>query len=249
MAITPDPLSMLANAKNAYIEQQIELAEMITGCETSNRYHVYIITHSNELVYLFKCKEQSSCFSKQCCSSDSRPFNMKIRHVSCRSDYILDDYSTYWALLERPFKCTCCCLARPEMTAGSKTSYFGKVYEPFTCIDPYFHIFNSSNNLRWQVHANGCQCGICCRAGVFGKCSEAKFNIFSAEKEKLEDENKDGEIKRLFSGLVQELYTDADNFFISFPLTATPEEKLMLIATTLMIDYRYFEDNGNNDRR
>jgi hypothetical protein len=174
---------------------------------------------------------------------------MKVRHVSCKADYLVDDYSSYWAMFERPFKCTCCCLGRPEMTAGSQTGYFGKVVEPCTCIDPLFHIYNNSNNLRWKISANGCQCGICCRAGVVGKCSEAHFEIYSAEKENFDEKLCDGSIRRLFSGLVQELVSDADNFVINFPLAATPEEKLMLIGTTLMIDYRYFEDNGNQDKR
>jgi hypothetical protein len=173
---------------------------------------------------------------------------MKVRHVSCKADYLVDDYSSYWAMFERPFKCTCCCLGRPEMTAGSQTGYFGKVVEPCTCIDPLFHIYNNSNNLRWKISANGCQCGICCRAGVVGKCSEAHFEIYSAEKENFDEKLCDGSIRRLFSGLVQELVSDADNFVINFPLAATPEEKLMLIGTTLMIDYRYFEDNGNQDK-
>ncbi len=68
MFVTPDPLTMLSQAKSAYIEQQLELLEIVTGCETANRYHVYITTHSGELVYLFKCKEQSSCWTRNCCS-------------------------------------------------------------------------------------------------------------------------------------------------------------------------------------
>ncbi len=49
---------------------------------------------------------------------------------------------------------------------------------------------------------------------------------------------------------MQELVSDATNFKIQFPQNATPEEKLLLISTTLMIDFRHFEDTpGENSQQ
>jgi hypothetical protein len=61
-----DPLVELANAGSAIIKQKIELLEILTGCETANRYHVYIKTTNGEMTYLFKCKEESGCCERQC---------------------------------------------------------------------------------------------------------------------------------------------------------------------------------------
>lgn len=67
MGFAPDPMAVLAEARTAIVKQQIELLEVFTGCETKNRYHVYITTHSGQFVYLFKCKEESDCCARMCC--------------------------------------------------------------------------------------------------------------------------------------------------------------------------------------
>lgn len=66
MRMVSDPLLELAQAGSAIIKQQIELLEIMTGCETKNRYHVYIKTMNGEMSYLFKCKEESSWCSRNC---------------------------------------------------------------------------------------------------------------------------------------------------------------------------------------
>lgn len=170
---------------------------------------------------------------------------MRIKHIANQADMILEDYSSYYALFERPFKCTCCCLARPEMTAKNNSTTFGKVVEPCTCCDPMFNVMDSKENIKWKVTADYCQCGICCRNGC-GKCSEVVFPIHSGDKKDLDKYKGDGYIKKVFAGL-QEFVSDADNFEVGFPNNATPEEKMLIIATVLMIDFRFYEDNGNNN--
>ncbi|KAL9656663.1 hypothetical protein ABK040_002934 [Willaertia magna] len=56
-----------------------------------------------------------------------------------------------------------------------------------------------------------------------------------------------GSIQKKFSGIVKELFTDADNFGVEFPVNATPMEKAILFGATFLIDFLYFEDNGNNN--
>lgn len=120
-------------------------------------------------------------------------------------------------------------------------SKIGKVSEPYTCCDPRYHIYNGVDQLKYIIIANCCQCGLCCK-----NCAEAKFDIYSNFGENISSEPV-GSITKQFSGVVQEMLTDADNFEIKFPNDATPEDKLMIIGTTLMIDYRFFEDNGNSN--
>lgn len=67
MGFCKDPLVALSEAKSAIVKQQVELLEVLTGCESQNRYHVYITTHSGQFVYLFKCKEESECCYRSCC--------------------------------------------------------------------------------------------------------------------------------------------------------------------------------------
>ena len=66
ITIVNDPLNALAAAESAYVVQKIELLEAIFNFETSNRYMVFTKTNGYNQ-YLFKCKEESSCWARQCC--------------------------------------------------------------------------------------------------------------------------------------------------------------------------------------
>ncbi len=37
-------------------------------------------------------------------------------------------------------------------------------------------------------------------------------------------------------------FSDMDNFFIEFPATCTPDDKALLMAAGLLLDYTYFEE-------
>ena len=46
MKLVPDALNELMEAKEVVVEQKIELMEVLTGCETPNRYNVYLLDKS-----------------------------------------------------------------------------------------------------------------------------------------------------------------------------------------------------------
>jgi hypothetical protein len=106
-----EPLSELKNIPKVVIQQKVELLETLTGCETPNRYHVYGHYPNGTVSYLFKCKEESSFWSRNCLSADARPFLMRIKLMDLNC-YTVDDFANSFATLKRPFKCTCCCFDR-----------------------------------------------------------------------------------------------------------------------------------------
>jgi hypothetical protein len=242
------PMALLEQAKTAIIMQQIELSEILTGCETANRYHVSIKAPDGNIQPLFRCKEDSGWCMRNCCSSDSRSFKMNVKDVSQKLSE--EEYKKNFCVFERPFKCTCCCLARPEIRGyfGSSLIPIGKLVQPFTCFDPIFEIYNSREEQRYMVTTECCQCGYLCRGIPCGKCSDVHFPIHNANKQNPSIENKDGLIKKVFAGITQETISDADNFNIVFPIDATAEDKLMIIGTVLMIDYTFYEDRGGSGK-
>ncbi len=125
---------------------------------------------------------------------------------------------------------------------------FGKIIEPFTCCDPKYNVYDKSGHLKYVIFGDCCQCGLIC-GDCCGKCSEVLFQIHKPGKQVMDVNNKDGHIKRVFSGVVQELVSDADNFELVFPVDATPEDKLLLIGNVLMIDYRYHEDASSSNNQ
>ena len=80
--------------------------------------------------------------------------------------------------------------------------------------------------------------GYCCGNNFCGKLSEAVFNIY-------EDQNMEAPVGAITKvpAKFEEIITNADSYSIIFPKVAFPEDKLLLIAAALMIDYQYFESS------
>mgnify|MGYP002146848038 CR=1 FL=1 len=66
VSVVNDPLLALEAADSVYVVQKLELLEAIFDFETRNRYMIFTKTNGYNQ-YLFKCKEESSCWSRQCC--------------------------------------------------------------------------------------------------------------------------------------------------------------------------------------
>ena len=58
-----------------------------------------------------------------------------------------------------------------------------------------------------------------------------------------------GEIKKEWSGLGQELFTDADNFGFNMDKNLSELQKALLLSAVFLIDFMYFEDNAPTERR
>jgi uncharacterized protein YxjI len=52
-----------------------------------------------------------------------------------------------------------------------------------------------------------------------------------------------GEIRKKWSGFVQQFVTDTDNFGIQFP-NASAKDKALIFSATFLIDFLYFNTNG-----
>lgn len=61
-------LEKLRDLPRIFVKQKFEMLEMLTGCETENRYKVYAADENMEKVgeSIFKCKEKSNFFARNC---------------------------------------------------------------------------------------------------------------------------------------------------------------------------------------
>lgn len=246
MELVVNPMDELEFCTEVFLEQKIELLEVLTGYETPNRYHVYMVTKTGKKKYLFKCKEESSWGCRNCCPSSSRAFEMKMIHIKSSNKTV--NYKQTIANISRPFTCTFCNCKRPKMTSvfnSDKTKEritLGSVVENFSC-DPSLNIYTQNNQLKWKIKSNCCQCGFICRCFSIGKCYEVDFWIYDADEFNNVKYNAVGNIHKVFKGM-SELITDTDTFLLTFPKNATTKEKMMLITAVLMIDYRYYEETA-----
>ena len=250
MKLVPDALSELLKAKEVIVEQKIELMEALTGCETPNRYNVFLIDKERQKKFLFKCKESSNWFCRNCVPSSNRSFYLKMHHIV--SSNKSTDYKQTIADFERPFMFTCLCCCRPQMDGffkGEETDEnnqqfgtgekMGKVVEPFSC-GPTLLIYGADGNVKWKVYGEYCQCGFWARDISVGKCYEVDFWIYENDAD-VSTQKPVGNIHKVFKGL-SELVTDSDAFILTFPKKANAIERIMLIGSVIMIDYRFYED-------
>ena len=238
-----DPMTELAYCTGIEIRQQPEIFEMITGCETANRYHVFGKTLQG-YKYLFKCNEKSGWFMRNCCPSNFRQFSMDIVHITSGNPDV-PGFSKNFANLFKPFKCTLCCFCRPEMyvTLTEGNQRVGMIRHACTLCDPEFYIYDETGKLLYILHADCCQCGLVFANNFFGKLSEVVFSIYGPGRDQII-----GNILKKPASF-SEMVTDADTYQINFPKNATPKEKLLIIGLALMIDYQYFETNNINDEQ
>ena len=244
-------MKLLEQAHGAYIKQKIEMYEIVTGCETKNRYSICLrIKNWNKLYKAFKCKEDSSWIMRNCCSGENREFKMMIKYSPNGINDKGDDYSSQlFAELDRPFKCTCCGLNRPEMNIklAKDKKTIGKIIEPFSCSRVLIDTRNESNEPLYKFDIDRTQPGISCRAFTCGAIESVDFPIQKINKQTGEYEI-DGEIKRMGRSYDEAVIgSDADCYDIVFPKDATAEEKLLILSTTLLIDFRYFEDTEEEE--
>lgn len=237
-----DPLTEIGTCTAILIKQQPEFIERMTGCETANRYMVFGNSPQG-FKFLFKCREKSGWFMRNCCPSNLREFNMEISHVATESE--LMGFSKAFAYAYKPFTCSCCCCCRPEIsvTLTGGGGYIGKIVHVWTCCDPEFHVYDSKKILKYIVTANCCQCGLMFPNSVCGKLSEAYFTIIEAS-----NSQPAGTITKKVANY-SEMVTDADSYELIFPPTANEYDKLLLTALGLMIDYQYFEQDAGSEKK
>lgn len=234
-----DPLAEIANCTGALIEQKIDFFENVICGDIPNRFNVYCQSPYG-MNYFFKCTEESSCCARCCCPAADRAYTMDIKHITNENELTADLADSYITLIK---PCSCCCFCRPTISVirNKDNYYFGKIREPLCSCSPRVDIYDKNNNFKYEISTTCCQEAFCC-GGLCAKINDVKFKIYSAD-----SENVVGEVIKKACGGFGELVTKADTFLVKFPKMATPEDKILLIVSALLIDYEYFE-LSNKDR-
>ncbi|KAB0356508.1 hypothetical protein FD754_000664, partial [Muntiacus muntjak] len=205
----PPGLEYLTQIDQLLIHQQMELLEVLTGFETRNKYEIK--NSLGQRVYF--ASEDTDCCTRNCWGP-SRPFTMRI----------LDNLGREVMTLERPLRCACCCcpccLQEIEIQAppGVPVGYVTQIWHP--CL-PKFTVQNERREdvLRISGPCVACSC-----------CADVHFEVKS-----LDDKYVVGKISKHWTGLVRELFTDADNFGIQFPLDLDVKMKAVMLGACFLI--------------
>jgi hypothetical protein len=127
--------------------------------------------------------------------------------------------------LERPYKFY---FEEVNVFDAITNTKIGKVKRNFAVCEKELTVYDENNTLQYKIISPFCD-----------------WWSFYIEK----DGQRVGEIKKKWAGFLQEFVTDADNFGTQFPKDASPKQKALIFSATFLIDFLYFETNGNDNRR
>jgi len=221
----PPGLEYLATLDQLLVKQTMEILEAFTGFETQNKYKI-----QNSLgQQIFYAKEDTDCCTRQCCGP-IRPFDMMIT----------DNTGNEIIHLQRPLACQACCFPCCLQTLEVQSppgTIIGTVEQEWSIIYPRFVIKDASGEpvLRIEGPCWTCSCG-----------SDIEFKVMSVT----EPDRQVGMISKQWTGLGKEMFTDADNFGVSFPLDLSVQVKATMLGAVFLIDFMYYEtkkDNNNHN--
>ncbi|XP_037702181.1 phospholipid scramblase family member 5-like [Choloepus didactylus] len=215
----PPGLEYLSQLDLIIILQRVELLGMIVGAETSNKYEI-----KNSLGQrIYFAVEESICFN--------RPFYSTLRSCTLR---ITDNSGREVITVNRPLRCnTCWCpcyLQELEIQAppGTVVGYVAQKWDPFL---PKFAIQNANKEDILKI------VGPCATCGCFG---DVDFEVKTIN-EKLTT----GKISKYWSGFVNDVFTNADNFGIHIPADLDVTVKAAVIGACFLFVCMFVEGVGD----
>jgi len=236
----PPHLACLAQQQRVEVKEKANLIEAVTAIigqevEMANKYRV-LSDGGSELFYAV---ETTNCCVRQAkqCFPDCAPWDLDILYTEGGN-------STLAFKMQRDWTCTCCCFNRPkvemvDVTTGRKV---GSIRDPFACCNLTFDINGPDDDEALKAEGGCCQWGLCCPLPC-GPCSKVDFPIVDGK-----TGSNVGHVQKKVPGCCKFFFApDVDNYKIDFGGVQNPEYKALLMGLSIFIDFRYFQDNRNDD--
>lgn len=109
----------------------------------------------------------------------------------------------------------------------------GYVKQAWSILKPKYLIQDASEQTVLKIEGPCCTCNI---------CGDVEFQVYSAD-----GETPVGQIRKQWSGIAKEMFTDADNFGITFPMDLDVNVKATLLGAVFLIDFMFFEKEQNKE--
>ncbi|KAL5233387.1 hypothetical protein ACI65C_000797 [Semiaphis heraclei] len=205
----PNGLQYLSTINQLLVKQHVNRMEVLFGYETNNKY----IIKDSAGQKLFYAVEDTGCCTRNCCGS-IRPFEIKI----------LDNYKKEVIHLSRPLACLACCYPcclQSIEVFSPPGCLVGIVEQDWSILKPIFTIRNAANEEVLKIEGPICQ---------YSMCGDVEFKILSKDKTTVV-----GRISKQWSGLLREVFTDADFFGISFPMDLDVRMKAVMLGACFLI--------------
>ena len=223
---TPEnPWGHLDASNSLFIEQEMELLEVITGgaLETSNRYRIY----TDNAGLQFWAKEESDCCSRQLCAPN-HGLTLNVHSINSNGPVIFK--------VEKPFKCCCAAIAPPCQKEATvklvNDQEVGYIQQPCLggCCTPTLNIYDKQGGTQIGTLTGPCLLGSLCST-TFELTDTQGNNIATFEKKGAQD----------LGDMVKQAMSDADKFSLVWSQKADMKLKSIMVGTVLFLDYLFFE--------
>ncbi|XP_052059780.1 phospholipid scramblase 2-like [Mytilus californianus] len=215
----PPALNFLAGLSEVNIHQHLDILEVAIGWEKNNKYR---LCNSQDQQFMY-AKEDTDCCVRQMCGP-ARPFTMNIT----------DNNEQPLIQLYRPFRCQaslCMCCYLQEMDIMSPPGLsVGGVKQLWTPWKPKFEVHDAQNTPLFHILG---ECCFCC------PCTDITFQVVDAQKG-----HEIGQIIKHWGGC-REICGAVNDFKVTFPADLDVMKKTLLLGSTFLIDFNYFERNKN----
>jgi len=235
-------LACLAQHAKIEVKEEVNFLEALSAIigqeiEMANKYKVFADGGEYELFYAV---EQTDCCTRQMkqCAPDCAPWNLHVLYTEGGAN--MNAFH-----LERGSTCTCCCFNRPvvevlDATTGQK---MGSLKDPFACCDLTFTVRDPNDEDALKISGGCCQWGLCCPLPC-GPCAEVNFPVTDAK-----SGAEVGHVQKKVPSCCKFIFApDVDNYKIDFGGVQSPQYKALLLAFAIFLDFRYFNENPNDDQ-
>jgi hypothetical protein len=229
------------------------------GCEANSQFQFIVNGAIAGMI-----EEETSCLLRFCCGANRYWDTRMYAGDRDAGAPVLYTFHRYCRLPLGAVKCSFCpncCFQEVDVTDAAGT-YHGAFKETFYCCVPVFHTITPTGEPEYAVHMPTCCGGCCVNCCAQGCCNcripfyfypanndteEAALNSSGSTQAPNQEGDTKAQITKIWTGLGQELLTDADTFELKCPDGADASGKARMIAATLMINQVFFESQGQGN--
>lgn len=225
----------LADAGIARIEKFFDDRELCQCTNLLPQYNISITSRKDmQTRNIFVCK----CMTEGCCGPQNMNIRMKYIPRDTSQNYITINNYDIRLLDIKGGAVKPCCFQKDicQVTYNFNNQLLGEIIEPKYCVccceDPLFRVNSNRHMTRYNVTTDGSQCSVCCCAGCCCSLNEISFPIYDSLGNQIV-----GEILKERTSVSQK---NNQYYRINFPADSFPEDKILLIANAMIIDYEKF---------
>jgi len=222
----PPGLEYLTQIDQILVHQTVQLLDAFTAFDCKNKFQV-----KNALgQQMYFAAEESGFCMRQFCGAH-RGFAV----------HVADNMGNEVMRATREFKCCagCCwfacsdCCAYEMVVEAPIGTVIGYVRQSCSVWKPRFSVMDENHEEILKLTGPFCICEC--------PCCDVDFNVITLDGENI------GAVSKQWSGLIKEMFTESDNFGITFPMDLDVKVKGTLLAAVFLIDMMYFARNENRN--